>query len=79
MNENNKKNMARFRGISGLIMGLLYGLIGAAILYMQANNKFEEGSFFGLGATASYIIGAVFIAYGVFRIYRGVQWFKAAN
>ncbi len=79
MNDKNKRNVARFRGVTGLVMGLLYGLIGAAILYMQATDQFKEDGFFNLGATASYAIGAIFIAYGVFRLYRGVQWFKVSN
>jgi hypothetical protein len=57
----------RFRGIFHIAMGVLYVLVGAAVIFLE-----QRGSL-GLGSTAAYIMGIAMIAYGLFRGYRGYK------
>lgn len=62
------ESYTRFRGILHFTMGVLYILMGSAIIYLR-NKKI----LFDIDMTLAYLIGGLMIAYGIFRVYRGWQ------
>ncbi len=70
MNPESEKRRAsndRFRGIFHMAMGALYIVVGAGVIYMEQTKRLQ------LGAAASYVLGCAMIAYGAFRIFRGLK------
>lgn len=68
---NNQSGMLRFRGIAGMIMGLVYIGVGILIIKMKGLGDFN------MAESASYIVGIVIALYGLFRIYRGFKTIKS--
>lgn len=58
--------MKRLKKIRDTVMGLLYILVAAALIWAEKNGH----TTFGLNFT--YALGGVFIIYGLFRIYRAL-------
>ncbi len=65
--DNQKKNYTKFRGIIHFTMGILYVLMGIASVYLV------KIGFFNLDLSMGYLIGGLMLAYGIFRIFRGIQ------
>lgn len=61
---------AKFRAMLNLIMGTVYILLGIVVMIYQYFGSFE------LGPVLAYFLGGLFILYGAFRIWRGVQEMK---
>lgn len=61
---------AKFRAVLNLVMGVVYILLGIVVMYLKYFGTIE------LGALLAYFLGGLFILYGAFRIWRGVQEHK---
>jgi hypothetical protein len=64
------KNFRIMRMIYDLTMGLLMGALGAGMILAE---KLGFVQVLDWGATMRYSFGAIFLLYGVFRIYRGIK------
>ncbi len=60
----------RFRAWLNLAMGVIYILLGGGVMYLKYFGTIE------LGAVLAYFLGALFMVYGLFRIWRGWQDLK---
>lgn len=74
--ENKRKSTARLQGTLGIFMGLLYIAIAIIIGY-RINSGVLPNGIFEIGKTWSWALVGVFVAYGVFRIYRGMKAYKS--
>jgi hypothetical protein len=74
--ENKRKSSQRLQGTIGVFMGLLYIAIAAISAYRMSMGLLPNGVF-EIGTTMTWILIAVFIAYGAFRIFRGVKALKS--
>ena len=66
-NVENNKTYRTFRTGLDMGMGMVYVLFGAMVII---------GRYFGtmqLNATVAYLVGGLMVAYGIFRVYRGVS------
>lgn len=68
-----RNSMDRVRGITGMVMGLVYFFVAGLVIYAQKINMIEIGDAF------SYVIAILMFAYGAFRIYRGRMIYKNAR
>lgn len=68
--EQHRKRLSRMRSIMDFIMGTLLFLIG---LYFLTYDQFNMNVFNRKPSTIDYFIGGLFIAYGVWRVYRGYK------
>ena len=64
------KNFRIMRMIYDLTMGLLMGALGTGMILAE---KLGFVQVLDWGATMRYSFGAIFLLYGVFRIYRGIK------
>jgi len=64
------KNFRIMRMIYDLTMGLLMGALGSGMILAE---KLGFVQVLDWGATMRYSFGAIFLLYGVFRIYRGIK------
>ena len=64
------KNFRIMRMIYDLTMGLLMGALGAGMILAE---KLGFVQVLDWGTTMRYSFGAIFLLYGVFRIYRGIK------
>ena len=65
-----KQQVSSMRSIMDYAMGIVFSFLGCAFLYYQISNK----PFLGRRPdTLNYFIGALFLIYGVWRIYRGYK------
>jgi len=64
------KNFRIMRMIYDFTMGLLMGALGTGIILAE---KMGFVQVLDWGANTRYFIGAIFLLYGVFRIYRGIK------
>ena len=64
------KNFRIMRMIYDFTMGLLMGALGSAMILAE---KLGFVQVLEWGAWTRYSIGAIFLLYGVFRIYRGIK------
>ena len=64
------KNFRIMRMIYDLTMGLLMGALGSAMILAE---KLGFVQVLEWGVTMRYSFGAIFLLYGVFRIYRGIK------
>lgn len=64
------KNFRIMRMIYDLTMGLLMGALGSAMILAE---KLGFVQVLDWGVTMRYSFGAIFLLYGVFRIYRGIK------
>jgi hypothetical protein len=64
------KNFRIMRMIYDFTMGLLMGALGTGIILAE---KMGFVQVLDWGAKTRYFIGAIFLLYGVFRIYRGIK------
>ena len=64
------KNFRIMRMIYDLTMGLLMGALGSAMILAE---KLGFVQVLDWGVTMHYSFGAIFLLYGVFRIYRGIK------
>lgn len=71
MEEPKNKAYESFRASVDIAMGSLYLFI--SVYCMQLTSILEE-----YGKTTVYTLGGLFILYGLFRFYRGVQKLKSA-
>ncbi len=58
--------MSKLKKVRDSVMGLLYILVAAALIWAEKNGY----TTFGLNFT--YALGAVFVIYGLFRLYRAL-------
>lgn len=65
--DNRNKNYTKFRGIIHFTMGILYLLMGGATVYLV------KIGYFNIEMAMGYVIGGLMFAYGIFRIFRGIQ------
>jgi hypothetical protein len=68
-----RNSMDRVRGITGMVMGLVYFFVAALVIYAQKIAMIQVGD------TFSYLIATLMVAYGAFRIYRGWMIHKNAR
>lgn len=68
-----RNSMDRVRGITGMVMGLVYFCVAALVIYAQKVDMIR------IGDTFSYVVAALMVAYGAFRIYRGWMIHKNAR
>ena len=68
----NERNSAylKFRASMHIAMGIVYLLLGTAILYLKAFGSLD------LDPPWPYIVGGLMIAYGLFRLWRGMADMK---
>ena len=64
------KNFRIMRMIYDLTIGLLMGALGSAMILAE---KLGFVQVLDWGVTMRYSFGAIFLLYGVFRIYRGIK------
>ena len=64
------KNFRIMRMIYDFTMGLLMGALGSAMILAE---KLGFVQVLDWGVTMRYSSGAIFLLYGVFRIYRGIK------
>ncbi|HRO41382.1 MAG TPA: hypothetical protein PL009_01015 [Flavipsychrobacter sp.] len=71
LEENNRnKGMQRFQASMHLGMGIVYLIFGVLVIYVRYFGAIE------LSAGVAYTLGGFMILYGLFRIWRGVAFFK---
>jgi threonine/homoserine/homoserine lactone efflux protein len=68
--EQQRKRMARMRSFMDYTMGSLLFLLG---LFFLSYEKLGLNVFNRRHSTIDYLIGALFILYGIWRIYRGYK------
>jgi threonine/homoserine/homoserine lactone efflux protein len=68
--EQNRKRMSRMRSIMDYTMGILLLFIG---LYFLSYEKIGVNVFNRTPSTIDYLIGGLFVIYGIWRIYRGYK------
>jgi high-affinity Fe2+/Pb2+ permease len=68
--EDQRKRTARVRSIMDFTMGILIIAIG---LYFLLYNKLHINIFNRQPSVIDYFIGAMFILYGIWRMYRGYK------
>jgi uncharacterized membrane protein HdeD (DUF308 family) len=68
----NRKEAAgiRFRAGLNVMMGIIYILLGAVVMYLRYFGTIE------LEALLAYFLGGLFVIYGIFRIWRGARDLK---
>ncbi|RYE37818.1 MAG: hypothetical protein EOP21_13300 [Hyphomicrobiales bacterium] len=65
-----QRQVSRMRSIMDYTMGVVFSLLGCLFLYLQFSNR----EFLGRRPdTMNYFIGALFLAYGIWRISRGYK------
>ena len=68
--EKRRKQVSRMRSIMDYTMGIVFLAIGIAFLVSQFTHK----AFLGREpSTINYFLGALFLLYGTWRIYRGYK------
>jgi hypothetical protein len=70
-NQRRRNNFDKVRGTIGITMGLIYIAVAITVVYFEKNGLIQIGTAF------SYMVAALMLAYGVFRIYRGYKQFKS--
>ena len=55
-----------------LTAGILYIVLGIIIIFQRTFIN-------ALDPTTAYILGGLFIAYGIFRVFRGISYLKSRN
>ena len=68
--EKSRKNFDKMRGYAGMGMGAIYLIIAITILTYAKVDPFH------IGTGISYVVSALMLAYGIFRIYRGYKLSK---
>ena len=68
--EQNRKRMSRMRSIMDYTMGILLLFIG---LYFLSYEKMGVNVFNRTPSAIDYLIGGLFVIYGIWRIYRGYK------
>ncbi|RYE23506.1 MAG: hypothetical protein EOP51_10255 [Sphingobacteriales bacterium] len=66
----NNDSIIRFRAIMHLGMGSVYIVLGIIVFYIKAFGTME------LSPVFAYILAGFMVAYGAFRIWRGIADFK---
>lgn len=66
----NKRTGMNYRSLGELIRGLFFLLFGLYAIFAQ---KYNLGQF-QVSQTILNILGGILIAYGLFRVYRGVRY-----
>lgn len=56
--------ISKFHQIRGAVMGCLYIIVAVGLVWAEKNN------FTTFGLNFSYALAAVFVIYGIFRLYR---------
>jgi len=67
---NREKGMQRFQAIMHLSMGAIYVIFGALVVYIRYFGAME------LSAGIAYTLGGFMVLYGLFRLWRGMTFFK---
>jgi hypothetical protein len=65
----NNKTYRSFRAGLDMGMGMIYVCFGGGIIYLKAFVNMD------LGPKTAYTIGGLMVAYGLFRLWRGVRGF----
>ena len=68
--EQNRKRMSRMRSIMDYTMGILLLFIG---LYFLSYDQLGVNVFNRNPSNIDYLIGGLFVIYGIWRIYRGYK------
>lgn len=63
--QNNRGTAEKAKGIVHVLIGIVYMVIGATVIYAN-NNKYID-----IDNVMAYILCGLFTVYGLFRIYRG--------
>ena len=68
--EERNKGLQRFQSVMHLGMGVFYVIVGALIIFVKSFGTME------LPSALAYTLGGLMIAYGIFRVWRGIVALK---